>query len=478
LKLIANSVRTLSTVSVSPGRMADLAAHIAAASETELQSILELVDVKKRLVAVLWLWKKEQEDMRIQKEVAKSVRERYERQHLKLTLREEKKAIDELIAKLSTEQHRKEEEQARKEGKVPPARPPPRGNDKESLRQRLLARIAPDSGKTVPEPVKRVIDEEMAKLAGMDAEASEYQVTRNYVDWLTNIPWGVHTAERFDIEYAEEILNKEHYGLEDVKQRIFEFIASGVLLKQVPPGKILCLVGPPGVGKTSIGKSIARALDRQFYRFTVGGMDDVSEIKGHRRTYVGSMPGKLVQSLKRVNASNPVILIDEIDKLSRGGHRGDPAAALLEVLDPEQNGAFMDHYMDVPIDLSKVLFICTANDRHLIPGPLADRMDFITLSGYVLQEKVHIAQNHLIPLVQAKTGVDAASLTLADDALLHLIRWYCREAGVRGLQKQLEKIYRKVALKIARANAEVEENQAAAEAAPAAASATPALDGQ
>jgi len=311
----------------------------------------------------------------------------------------------------------------------------------------------------VPEQARRVIDEELAKLASLEPDASEYTLTRNYLDWLTILPWNVHTPERFDLEHAEAVLEREHYGLEDVKTRILEFIASGMLLQQVPPGKIICLVGPPGVGKTSIGKSVAEALQRKFFRFAVGGMEDVSEIKGHRRTYVGSLPGKLVSALKRVECANPVILIDEIDKLGRG-HRGDPASALLEVLDPEQNSAFADHYLDVPVDLSKVLFIATANDRSRIPGPLADRMDFIELSGYVLQEKLHIAENHLLPGMRTKLGVSAEQLVITREALVHLIRWYCREAGVRGLQKQLEKIYRKVALKIARHTTDVEEREA------------------
>ena len=459
LKHIAHSVRTLSSFSVNPGRMADLAAHISNASESELQEVLDLISIKDRLQQVLWIWKKEQEDIRIQKEVQKHMRERSERLHAKHALREEKKAIEELMGKLQLEQLKRDEEEARKAGKPLPTRAPPRGNDKEAIRQRFLARIGPESGKVVPVEVRKVIDEELSKLSQMEPEASEYQMTRNYVDWLTILPWGVHSEEKFDIDFAEEVLNRDHHGLDDVKQRIYEFIASGVLLNKIPPGKIICLVGPPGVGKTSIGKSIAHSLQREFYRFSVGGMDDVSEIKGHRRTYVGSMPGKLVQSLKRVNTSNPVILIDEIDKLGRGGMRGDPSSALLEVLDPEQNNAFMDQYLDVPVDLSKVLFICTANDRDLIPGPLADRMDFIELSGYLATEKVAIASQYLEPAIRERTGVTKDQLEITPEALFHLIRWYCREAGVRSLQKYLEKIYRKVALKMAREAKRIEKEE-------------------
>ena len=232
---------------------------------------------------------------------------------------------------------------------------------------------------------------------------SEFNSTRNYCEWLANIPWGKHTSDSYDLAAARSILDEDHHGLKDVKRRILEFIAVGNLRGSVE-GKVLCLYGPPGVGKTSIGKSIARALGREFFRFSVGGLEDVAEIKGHRRTYVGALPGKIAHALKKTGSSNPLIMIDEIDKLHKS-HRGDPASALLEVLDPEQNGAFVDHYLDVPIDLSKVLFVCTANNIETIPGPLLDRMETIPVSGYVDEEKLAIAQKYLSPVALKESGL-------------------------------------------------------------------------
>ena len=243
---------------------------------------------------------------------------------------------------------------------------------------------------------------------------------------------------------AQDILAQDHYGLEDVKKRILEFIAVSILKGSVQ-GKIVCLCGPPGVGKTSIAKSIARSLDREFFRFSVGGLSDVAELKGHRRTYVGAMPGKAVQALKKTKTENPLILIDEIDKMGRGW-QGDPTAALLEMLDPEQNGTFLDHYLDVPIDLSKTLFLCTANTLDTIPEPLRDRMEIIDISGYVAEEKLVIAQQYLLPQVSEITGLKLdEGILVKDDALNKLIKSYCRESGVRNLRKHIEKIFRKAA---------------------------------
>eukprot|EP00658_Telonema_sp_P-2_P032293 TRINITY_DN2394_c0_g1_i11.p1 TRINITY_DN2394_c0_g1~~TRINITY_DN2394_c0_g1_i11.p1 ORF type:complete len:421 (-),score=129.98 TRINITY_DN2394_c0_g1_i11:152-1414(-) len=288
----------------------------------------------------------------------------------------------------------------------------------------------------------------MAKLGSLDPSSSEYNVVRNYLDWMTLLPWGVHSDDSFDVERAREILDEDHYGMDEVKERILEFIAMGSLRGDVD-GKILILHGPPGVGKTSIGSSISRALDREFFRFSVGGMSDTSEIKGHRRTYVGAMPGKLIQSLKKTQKANPVIMIDEIDKLGRS-FQGDPSSALLEVLDPEQNGSFVDHYLDVPFDLSKVLFVCTANDLDTISKPLLDRMETLTVSGYVLNEKLEIAKQYLMPRALKESGLDETQVEISDSALVKLIRSYCREAGVRNLQKQIEKIHRKISLKVVR----------------------------
>jgi Lon-like ATP-dependent protease len=288
----------------------------------------------------------------------------------------------------------------------------------------------------------------MNKLSTIEPSSHEYNITRNYVDWLTILPWGLFQAESYDLVKAPMVFDQEHYGLTEVKSRILEFIAVGKLRSSVQ-GKIILLVGPPGVGKTSIGKSIAKALDRQFYRFSVGGMTDTAEIKGHRRTYVGAMPGKLLQALKRVQVQNPVIMIDEIDKLGKS-YQGDPASALLEVLDPEQNNAFVDHYLDVPFDLSKVLFVCTANSTSTIPRPLLDRMEVIQVSGYVADEKLEIARRHLIPESRGSTGVPSGALQLTVSAMRHLIRWYCREAGVRNLKKYIDRVYRKVAVGVAK----------------------------
>jgi Lon-like ATP-dependent protease len=300
----------------------------------------------------------------------------------------------------------------------------------------------------MPEPVRKVFDEEVSKLSHLEPAASEFNVTRNYLDWLTVIPWGQRSAENFGISHAMEVLDEDHYGLKDVKDRILEFIAVGKLRGTVE-GKILCMVGPPGVGKTSIGKSIARALNRQYYRFSVGGLTDVAEIKGHRRTYVGALPGRIIQALKKCQTENPLILIDEIDKIGRGVH-GDPSSALLELLDPEQNNSFLDHYMDVPVDLSKVLFVCTANMTDTIPRPLLDRMEMIELSGYVADEKMAIADRYLAPAAKEMSGLKDADVLLEKDAITELINKYCRESGVRNLKKQIEKVYRKSALKIIR----------------------------
>merc|ERR1719219_1703816 len=314
-------------------------------------------------------------------------------------------------------------------------------DDTETILEKLNKKL---EGKTVPDAARTVIDEEINKLRFLDAHSSEFSVTRNYLDWLTILPWGLASEENLDLAVAREVLDEDHYGLDDVKKRILEFIAVSQLKGSVQ-GKIICLSGPPGVGKTSVAKSIARSLDREFFRFSVGGLSDVAELKGHRRTYVGAMPGKAVQALKKTKTENPLILIDEIDKMGRGW-QGDPTAALLEMLDPEQNGTFLDHYLDVPIDLSKVLFLCTANTLDTIPEPLRDRMEIIDISGYVAEEKLVIAQQYLLPQVSDMTGLKLVDgISLHDEALNKLIKSYCRESGVRNLRKHIEKIFRKAA---------------------------------
>lgn len=259
------------------------------------------------------------------------------------------------------------------------------------------------------------------------------------MEWLTCLPWGIRSEENLNLETAEVTLDADHYGMESIKKRILEFIAVSQL-RGSTQGKILCFHGPPGVGKTSIAKSIAKALNREYFRFSVGGMNDVAEIKGHRRTYIGSMPGKLIQCLKKTKTENPLILIDEIDKIGYRSHQGDPSSALLELLDPEQNCNFLDHFLDVPVDLSKVLFICTANVLETIPDPLRDRMELIEMSGYVGEEKIAIAKQYLIPTARDESGLKEEQIQIEENALWTLIKSYCRESGVRNLQKHIEKV--------------------------------------
>ena len=397
-----------------PVYLSDLGAALTGGETKELFQVLAEPNVKERLTLSLALLKKEYELSKLQQKIGKEVEDKVKSVQRKYLLQEQLKVI------------RKELGMEK--------------DDSESIIEKYQARM---KDMTIPDAVKDVIDEELSKLRFLDNHSSEFNVTRNYLDWLTTIPWGISSTENREIKKAEQVLNSEHYGLEDVKKRILEFIAVSNLKGSVQ-GKIICLSGPPGVGKTSIAKSIASALDRTFFRFSVGGLSDVAELKGHRRTYVGAMPGKAVQALKKTKTENPLILIDEIDKMGRGW-QGDPTAALLEMLDPEQNSTFMDHYLDVPVDLSKVLFICTANQIDTIPEPLRDRMEMIDISGYVAEEKVVIANKYLIPQVLDITGLKEENIELSDDALNILIKSYCRESGVRNLRKQIEKIYRKAA---------------------------------
>ncbi|EIE24366.1 ATP-dependent protease La [Coccomyxa subellipsoidea C-169] len=413
-------------------RLADMGASLTSADEAALQGVLEELSVPSRADAVLLLLKKEVELCKLQGEIGKRVEEKISKDQRRYFLMEQLRSIKK---ELGLEK-----------------------DDKSALIQRFEERIEPFKDK-VPEDVRRVIEEEMAKLSGLEQASSEFNVTRNYLDWLTSLPWGQFSEELLDIEHARRVLDEDHYGLEDVKERVLEFIAVG-RLRGSTQGNILCLVGPPGVGKTSVGRSIARALNRKYYRFSVGGLSDVAEIKGHRRTYVGAMPGKMVQCLKSTGTSNPLVLIDEIDKLGRG-YQGDPASALLELLDPEQNSSFLDHYLDVPIDLSKVLFMCTANLLDTIPPPLLDRMEVIRIPGYIADEKVHIARQYLEPQSMRESGVPEAAASISDAAMHTLIHEYARESGVRNLKKLLEKIYRKVAFKLVKRQGEQAQTSAA-----------------
>ncbi|ETW83354.1 mitochondrial ATP-dependent protease [Heterobasidion irregulare TC 32-1] len=400
-----------------PDKLADFAAAVSTGEVGELQDVLESLLVEDRLRKALLVLKKELINAQLQSKLSRDVDSKIAKRQREYYLMEQLKGIKKELGMES--------------------------DGKDKLIEKFKERAA---SLKMPEPVKKVFDEELSKLMHLEPAASEANVTRNYLDWLTQIPWGQHTPENYSIAHAQEVLNEDHYGLKDVKERILEFLAVGKLRGTVE-GKIICLAGPPGVGKTSIGKSIARALNRQFFRFSVGGLTDVAEIKGHRRTYVGALPGKIIQALKRVGTENPLVLIDEVDKIGRGIN-GDPASALLEMLDPEQNTAFLDHYMDVPVDLSRVLFVCTANVLDTIPAPLLDRMEVLEVSGYVSEEKSVIADKYLGPQAKEASGLKDADVTLDPASVDMLIKYYCRESGVRNLKKHIDKIYRKAALKI------------------------------
>ncbi|XP_051827758.1 lon protease homolog, mitochondrial [Antechinus flavipes] len=400
-----------------PIYLSDMGAALTGAESQELQDVLEETNIPKRLYKALSLLKKEFELSKLQQRLGREVEEKIKQTHRKYLLQEQLKII-------------KKELGLEKE-------------DKDAIEEKFRERL---KELTVPKHVMDVIDEELSKLGLLDNHSSEFNVTRNYLDWLTSIPWGKQSDENLDLARAKEVLEEDHYGMEDVKKRILEFIAVSQL-RGSTQGKILCFYGPPGVGKTSIARSIAKALNREYFRFSVGGMTDVAEIKGHRRTYVGAMPGKIIQCLKKTKTENPLILIDEVDKIGRG-YQGDPSSALLELLDPEQNSNFLDHYLDVPVDLSKVLFICTANVIDTIPEPLRDRMEMINVSGYVAQEKLAIAERYLVPQARILCGLDESKTKVSSDVLTLLIKQYCRESGVRNLQKQVEKMLRKSAYKL------------------------------
>jgi len=401
-----------------PGRLADFAANLTNSDGQQLQDILATFDVRKRIDKVLVLLKKELEVSRLQTKISKQIEEKISAQQREFFLREQFKAI-------------KQELGLEKEGKT---------TEIEKFRKRLKKL-------KLNEEAERAVEDEMEKLQLIEPSSPEYNVSRNYLDWLTILPWGLFSKDSYNIGRARRILDRDHYGLQDVKERILEFIAVGRMKGDIS-GSILCLVGPPGVGKTSIGHSIANALGREFFRFSLGGMRDEAEIKGHRRTYIGAMPGKFIQAMKTVGTANPVIMLDEVDKIG-ASFQGDPASALLEVLDPEQNGSFRDHYLDVPFDLSNVLFIATANQLDTIPRPLLDRMEMIRLSGYILEEKLEIAKRYLIPKTLGTHGLVRDQITIRKAALRQIIDGYAREAGVRNLEKQIKKIMRRAAMQFA-----------------------------
>jgi len=400
-----------------PGVLADIVASNLNIPPDEKQELLETFDVHERIEKVIALLNKEIQVLDLSNKIQTEVKGEMDKAQREYFLREQLKAIQKELGEVDERQEEFEE------------------------LKRNIKRAK------MPKDVEKVAFKELKRMSRMSPGAAEYTVSRTYLDWLTELPWSVTTKDRLDIKEAEQILEEDHYGLEKVKQRILEFLAVRKL-KQDMKGPILCLVGPPGVGKTSLAKSVSRALDRKLVRVSLGGVRDEAEIRGHRRTYIGSMPGKVIKGLKRAGSNNPVFVLDEIDKLG-ADYRGDPSSALLEVLDPEQNDTFQDHYLDVTFDLSKVLFIATANVPDTIPGPLRDRMEIIRIPGYTHAEKVQIAKRYLIPENLEEHGLGDEQIGFGDDALDKLIESYTREAGVRNLKREIAAICRHVAKEIA-----------------------------
>jgi ATP-dependent Lon protease len=397
-------------------KVADFVSSILNINREKQQEILETFDVKKRIENVLTLLHREKELMKLQKKIQDNINEKVTKQQREFFLREQLKAIKK---ELGMEVDAKSKEF-------------------NAFKEQL------DSFELTGE-VKDKAYEELEKLGLLDSHSPEYAVTRNYLETICSLPWNKETEEQIDIPIARKILDQDHYDLDEVKERILEFL-SVKKLKPSSKGSILCLVGPPGVGKTSVGKSIARATGRKFFRFSLGGMRDEAEIKGHRRTYIGAMPGKIIQALKIVATKNPVIMLDEIDKLGIS-FQGDPSSALLEVLDPEQNVEFRDHYLDLPFDLSPVMFITTANTLDTIPAPLLDRMEVIRLSGYIEEEKIEIGRRYIIPRSLERNGLKKGNVKFEKRALQEILQGYVREAGLRNFEKAIDKIFRKVARK-------------------------------
>ncbi|OCS93100.1 endopeptidase La [Caryophanon latum] len=396
-----------------PGKFADTIASHLPLKIHEKQEVLETISVKKRLDDLMIRLHDEQEVLNLERKISTKVKQAMERTQKEYYLREQMKVIQKELG-----------DRDGKTGEV----------------SDLMKRIE-ESG--MPESTKAVALKELDRYEKLPTASAESGVIRNYVEWLVNIPWTNETTDRLDIKHAEEILNRDHDGLEKVKERILEYLSVRQLMNSLR-GPIICLAGPPGVGKTSLARSVAESLGREFVRISLGGVRDESEIRGHRRTYVGAMPGRIVQGMKKAGTINPVFLLDEIDKMSND-FRGDPSAAMLEVLDPEQNNTFSDHYIEEPYDLSKVLFIATANDLSTIPGPLRDRMEIITISGYTEVEKMDIARHHLIPKQMKEHGLKKTQITFKDEAVQDIIRYYTREAGVRNLERQMATICRKAA---------------------------------
>ncbi len=405
-----------------PGQLCDFVAANMDISSDEKQTILETVDLRDRLTTVVTLLARQLEVLRVSDKIQSQIKEEIDKNQREYYLRQQLKAIKEQLGELDGE-----------------------GGDLEDI-----AAAIEDSN--LPKEVEDVARKQINRLRMMQPASSEYGVTRTYLETLLDLPWSKQTKDKLDIREARAFLDEDHYDLDKVKKRIIEYLAVRKL-KNDMKGPILCLVGPPGVGKTSLGKSVARALGRKFVRISLGGVHDESEIRGHRRTYVGALPGRIVQALRKAQTNNPVFMLDEIDKVGRD-FRGDPSAALLEVLDPEQNNSFSDHYMEIPVDLSNVLFIATANMLDPISAPLRDRMDVIEIPGYTAHEKGVISRRYLIPKQLENHGITEANMTIDDEALDIIIRNYTREAGVRSLERRIADIARGVAVKVAEAREE------------------------
>ncbi|MFT9817553.1 endopeptidase La [Lysinibacillus sp. NPDC056185] len=410
-KITSETISTVADIE-EPGRLADIIASHLPFKIADKQEVLEMLNVKKRLDHLIIRLHDEQEVLDLEKKINTKVKQSMERTQKEYYLREQMKAI--------------QTELGDREGKT---------GEVAELRKRI-----DETG--MPESTKEVVLKELDRYEKLPAASAESGVIRNYIDWIVSLPWTNSTEDRMNIEHAEDILNRDHDGLEKVKERILEYLAVRQLKKSLR-GPILCLAGPPGVGKTSLARSVAESLDRKFIRISLGGVRDESEIRGHRRTYVGAMPGRIIQGMKKAGTINPVFLLDEIDKMSND-FRGDPAAAMLEVLDPAQNNTFSDHYIEEPYDLSNVLFIATANDLSTIPGPLLDRMEVISIAGYTEIEKEQITKNHLIPKQLKEHGLKKTQVIIKDEAVVDIIRYYTREAGVRGLERQIATLCRKI----------------------------------